>query len=115
MWFMCLNTIRGWCMGHRWLCSPVGIRIRDSSWTAQESVLDWASELDYLPALAGVGTTGDTIGTTPGESNSTTTRTFRTAGPSSIAIVSIRREGTLIMPPIPIAEVLVAMRDVPHT
>src|ERR1700693_4286978 len=98
-------------MGTHLASSPVGIRTRDFSWTAQESLLDSASGLDYLADSAGVGTTGDTIGTTAGESNSTTTRTFRIAGPSSIVIVSIRHEGTLIMPPIPMAEVLEGMRD----
>src|ERR1700693_4492831 len=93
-------------MARRWASSPVGIRIQDFSWMAQESLLDWASVLDYLPASAGVGTVGDTIGTMAGESNTTTTRTFRIAGPSLIAIVSTRHEGTLIMPPIPMAEVL---------
>ncbi len=34
--FTCLNTILGWCMERRWLCSPVGIRIRDSSWMVRE-------------------------------------------------------------------------------
>jgi hypothetical protein len=86
--------------------SPVGIRTPDSFSTAQESVLDWASESDCLQASAGAGTGGDTIGTTAGESNSTTTHTLRIAGLSSIATILIQDEETSIMPPIPMAEVL---------
>src|SRR6202049_3445441 len=110
MSFMCLNTIRGWCMARRWVFSPVGIRIRDSSWTFQESVLDWASGWDYLVGSAGVGTIGDTIGTTTGESNSTTTRTFRITGRSSIAMIFVRAERTSTMQPTSIAGVLPGMR-----
>ena len=44
----------------------------------------------HLPASAGVGTVGDSIGTAAGESNTTTIRSSRIAGPSSIAIVLIR-------------------------
>src|SRR5580704_9108007 len=103
---MYLNTILGWCMARRWAFSPVGIRTRDFSWTVQELRSDWASGLGYLPASAGVGTAGDTIGTMAGESNTTTTPTFHIAGPSSIAIVSIRREGASTIPPIPVAAAL---------
>ena len=38
--------------------SPVGIRIRDSSWPGRKLLLDWVSALGYLPASAGVGTVG---------------------------------------------------------
>src|SRR5713101_4057774 len=97
-------------MGIRWLCSPVGIRTRDFSWTAQESLLDWASGWDCLAASAGVGTTGDTIGTTMGGSSTTTTRTSRIAGRSSIAIAFVRVELTSIMAPIHATEVLAGIR-----
>src|ERR1700724_2184702 len=97
-------------MDTRLRCSLGGIRTRGYSWTVQDSLLGWASESDYLPASAGVGTVGDTIGTTAGESNTTTTRTFRIAGPSSIATVSIRHERTSTMPRILMAEALVGMR-----
>src|ERR1700675_829139 len=97
-------------MARQWLSSPVGIHTPDSFSTVQESVLDWASESDYLPASAGVGTVGDTIGTTVGESNTTTTRTFRIAGPSLIAIVSTRHERTSTMRRIQMAEMWVGSR-----
>ena len=103
---MSLNMIPGWCMEPRWLCSPVGIRIRDCSSTAQESLLGWASRLDYLADSAGVGTIGGTIGTTTGESSTTTTTTSRIATLSSIETIFIRREGTSITPPIHMAAVL---------
>jgi hypothetical protein len=106
-WFTYLDMIPGWCMDLRWLPSPVGIRIRDSTWTVQESALDWASALDFLPAMAGVGTTGDTIGITTGESNTTTTPISQIAGRSSIAITSIRVERTSITP----VEVWAGMRE----
>lgn len=54
--------------------------IRDCSWTARESVSGWDSELGCLAASAGVGRIRDSIGTTAGESSSTTTRTSRIAG-----------------------------------
>ena len=98
-----------------WLSFLVGIRIRDCSWTVQEWLSDSASGLDYLADSAGAGTTGDTTGTTAGEWNSTTTRTFRIAEPSLIGIVSMQHEGALIMSPIPEAEVSGAMKDLPHT
>src|ERR1700674_4890804 len=93
-------------MGLRWRLSLVGIRIRDCSSTAQESLLDWASRLDYLADSAGVGTIGGTIGTTTGESSTTTTTTSRIATLSSIETIFIRREGTSITPPIHMAAVL---------
>src|SRR5882672_4078366 len=102
---MFLNTIPGWCTGTHWLSSPVGIPTQDFSWTAPVSLLDWASGSDYLAASAGVGTTGDTIGTTTGESSTTTTPTSRTAGRSSIATVFVRAERTSIMAPTLRAEV----------
>src|SRR6266849_4782408 len=58
------------------------------------SVLDWDSGSDSLAALAGVGTIGDTIGTTTEGYVITTTRIFRIAGPSSIATLFGRIEGT---------------------
>src|SRR5260370_41354406 len=105
MWFTYLNMTPGWCMGPRWRSSLVGIRIRDFSWTAQDWLLDWDSALAYLPASAGVGTTGDTIGITKGGSSTTTTPISRIAGPSSIAIVFMRVDRTSIMAPIHATEV----------
>ena len=63
-----------------------------------------------MAASAGVGTIGDTIGTTTGEWSTTTTRTFRIAERSSIAVISIRIERTSIAVPILAAEVLTAIR-----
>ena len=73
--------------------------------------MDWASELECLPASAGVGATGDTIGATTAESSTTTTRTSRTAGRSSTAIVFIRADRTSITAPIHVTEVLLGIRD----
>jgi hypothetical protein len=96
-WFTYLNTIPGLCMERRLLSSPVGIRFRDFFWTVQESLLDWVSGLGCLPASAGVGTVGDSIGMAGGESSTTATRSSRIAGLSSTAIVFIRVERTSIM------------------
>jgi hypothetical protein len=97
-------------MERHWLCSPVGIHTQGFSSTVQESVLDWALGSDCLPASAGVGTIGDTIGITTEESSTTTTHTFRIAGPSSIVIVLIRVERSSIMARIFMAEVLAGVR-----
>src|SRR5216684_2825958 len=105
---MCPSMIRGWSMGLQWQCSPGGIRIRDFTWMAREWVSDSGSELGYLAASAGAGTIGDTIGTTTGESSTTTTRTSRTAGPLSTATVFIRVDRTSTMGP---AELLAGMKD----
>ena len=66
----------------------------------QESLLDWASGWDYSQASDGVGTDGDMIGTTAGESNSITILTIRIAVPSSIAMALIRDARTSIIPAI---------------
>src|SRR5882724_8559663 len=108
-WFTYLNMIPGWHMGLRWGSSPVGIRIRDSSWTARESLLDWDSALDYSAASAGVFTIGDTIGIAAGESFSTTTHSSRTAGRSSIATILVVGRIS-ITPAIFAAEVLTGMK-----
>src|SRR5260370_24783877 len=103
--------IPGWYMGPRSPCFPVGIRIRDSSWTARESALGWDSGLDYLAVTAGAGTIGDSIGTAAGEASITTTPISRTAGLSSIAIAFIRAERTSIMGP---AAALAGTKGVPR-
>src|SRR5882724_4123447 len=77
---------------------------------ARESVLDWASESAFLEATVGAGTTGDTIGTTMGGWSTTTIRTFRVAGQSSIAMVLVRIE-TSIMVAILMAGVLTGIKD----
>src|ERR1700737_1176728 len=59
--------------------------------------------------MVGVGTTGGTIGTTTAESNTTTTRTFRIAGPSSIAMALMQDEETSITGRILTAGALVGM------
>jgi hypothetical protein len=104
------NTIPGWSTGIRWQSSQAGIRIRDFFWTAPESLLGWVLGLDFLAASAGVGTTGDTIGTTAVELTTTTTVTSRTAGPSLTGIASIRREETSTVRPIFTAAALAGMR-----
>ena len=96
-------------MARRFPSFPDGIRTPDFSSTDQESVSGWASGSDFLPATAGVGTTGATIGTTTGESNTTTIHTFRIAGPSSIETALIQDEGTSIMAPILVAGALAGM------
>ena len=78
---MFLNMILGTCMGMHCLSFLVGIRIPDFTSTVRESVLDWASGLDYLPATAGVGTTGDATGIMAGL-NITTRRSSPTVDPS---------------------------------
>src|SRR5258708_11507264 len=96
----------GWCMGRRWPCSPVGIRTPDCFWTVQGSHLDWVLGSDYLAASAGVGITGDMSGATKaGGSSTTTTRTSRIAGLSSIAIIFTRVERISMMLT-PVVEVL---------
>src|SRR2546427_9173340 len=97
-------------MGPRWLYSLVGIRIQDSFWAVQESLLDWDSESDSSAASAGVFNIGDSIGITAGEPFSTTTRTSLIAGPSSTTIVFIRIVPTSIMPPVLMAETWGGMR-----
>src|SRR5258708_5434774 len=97
-------------MGTRSRCFPVGIRTRVFSWTARESLLALVSAWDCLAASAGDGTTGDTIGTTTGESSTTTTRTSRIAGLSLIATVFARVERTSIMAPIHVTAILAGVR-----
>jgi hypothetical protein len=63
MKFMFLNMILGWCSETYCPFFPVGIHILDFTFTGRESVLGWGSRLDGLEATAGVGITGDVIGT----------------------------------------------------
>jgi hypothetical protein len=72
--------------------------------------LAWASGWGYLPASAGDGTTGGTIGITMGGSSTTTTHTSRIAGRSSIAIAFVRVERTSIVAAIHVAGVLAGIR-----
>src|ERR1700745_1445482 len=78
--------IHGRCMAVPWRCSRVGILIRDSFCPVRESVLNLGSQWRPSAGSPGVGTIGDTIGTTREESSTTTTHTSRTARPSSIEI-----------------------------
>src|SRR5947209_17806601 len=103
--------IPGLYMERLWLSSPVGIRIRGSFWTVQEWLLDWVSGLGYLPASAGAGTVGDSIGTAVGESSTTTTRSSRIAGRSSIAIAFVRVKRITIGPRTFTPVALLVMRE----
>src|ERR1700736_4378012 len=89
----------GWCTGRQWLCSPVGIHIRDFTSTALGSHLEWVLGSGYLAALAGVGITGVMIGAMKaGASSITTTRTSPIAELLLIAIALTRAERTSVMP-----------------
>src|SRR5258706_547953 len=81
-------------MEPRWRFFPVGTRIRDCTWMARESGLDWDSALDSLAASDGAGMVGDLIGTTEAESSTTTTLISRIAERSSITITFGRMGGT---------------------
>src|ERR1700721_1351792 len=92
---MYLNTIHGWYTGIRWLLSPVGSPIPGCAWEVWGSVLDWGLVLDCLAASAGAGTIGATTGTAADGWSTTTTRTSRIAGRSSIVITFVRRASTI--------------------
>jgi Protein of unknown function (DUF2950) len=64
----------------------------------RESIGDWVSVLDSSLGLAGDGMVGDTIGAAAGAST-TTTRTSRIAGASSIVVVFDRTGRTSVVPP----------------
>ena len=78
---MFLNMILGRCMGMHCLSFLVGLRILDFTSTVRESVLDWASGLDYLLVTVGAGTTGDATGIMA-RLYITTTRSTPTVEPS---------------------------------
>src|SRR5207245_2217072 len=84
--------------------------IRDSSWTARESPLDWDLASVYSAGSAGAGTIGDSTGITAAGSFTTTTRISRIAGLSSIAIISIPAGRASIVAPVVAAEALTDMR-----
>ena len=75
--FMFPSMIRGLYTGIQCLCFLVGRPGRAFTLTVQELVLDWGSALGHLPALAGVGTTGDATGIMAGL-RTTTIRSSRT-------------------------------------
>src|SRR5580698_8774116 len=85
-------------MAIRWLFSPIGIRIRDFFGMVRESIGVWVSVLDSSANLAGDGMVGDTIGAAAGAST-TTGRTSRIAGASSIVVVFARTGRTSVVPP----------------
>src|ERR1700677_271725 len=64
----------------------------------RESIGDWVSVLDSSLGLAGDGMVGDTIGAAAGAST-TTARTSRIAGASSIVVVFDRTGRTSVVPP----------------
>ena len=98
-----------------WLSFQAGIRIRVCFGMVRALDLDLALGLDSLAASAGVGTIGDTIGTTTAEECvTTTTPTFRTAGPSSIVVTFVRIGRTSIMPSIDLAAAAQRLERIPE-